>query len=82
MRRTIVTLVFGVCVGLAQSASAAERHMMQPRVPEEQLAEARALKNPLPDSPEVIERGRACIRARPRVSTAMAQAEPATALRP
>jgi mono/diheme cytochrome c family protein len=58
MRRTIVTLLFGVCVGLAQSASAAERHMMQPRVPEEQLAEARALKNPLPDSPEVIERGR------------------------
>ncbi|MGC3973420.1 MAG: c-type cytochrome [Nitrospira sp.] len=32
---------------------------MRPRVPENQLAEARQLKNPLPDSPEVIERGKA-----------------------
>jgi mono/diheme cytochrome c family protein len=37
---------------------AAERHMMQPRVPADKLAEARALTNPLPDSPEILEKGK------------------------
>lgn len=37
---------------------AAERHMMQPRVPPDKLAEARALTSPLPDSPETVEKGR------------------------
>ncbi len=37
---------------------AAERHMMQPRVPADKLAEARALKNPLSNAPEVIEQGK------------------------
>jgi mono/diheme cytochrome c family protein len=33
--------------------------MMQPRVPADKLAEARALTNPLPDSQEIIEKGKA-----------------------
>ena len=33
--------------------------MLQPRVPIEHLAEARALKNPLPSSPGTIEKGKA-----------------------
>ena len=32
--------------------------MMQPRVPADKLNEARALKSPLPDSPEVVEKGK------------------------
>ena len=36
----------------------AEPHMMQPRVPADKLAEARALISPLPDSPEMIEKGK------------------------
>ncbi len=39
--------------------SAAERHIMTPRVPHDRLAEARALTSPLPDSPEIVEKGRA-----------------------
>jgi mono/diheme cytochrome c family protein len=38
--------------------SGAQQHMMQPRVPADKLAEARALTSPLPDSQEVVERGR------------------------
>jgi mono/diheme cytochrome c family protein len=53
-------LVFLVLmVSLAIPAWAAERHMMQPRVPAEKLAEARALKSPLPSSPEIVEKGKA-----------------------
>ena len=37
---------------------AAERHMMQPRVPADKLAEARALVSPLPDSAETVEKGK------------------------
>ena len=37
---------------------AAERHMMQPRVPADQLEAARALKNPLPFSAEVVQKGK------------------------
>jgi mono/diheme cytochrome c family protein len=48
-----------IAVSLAIPAGAAERHMMQPRVPADKLAEARALTNPLPDSPEIVERGKA-----------------------
>ena len=45
---------------LAAPAAAQERHrMMQPIVPPDQLAAARALKNPLPNSQEIIEKGKA-----------------------
>jgi mono/diheme cytochrome c family protein len=51
----VVVMVFlGVSV-----VGAAERHMMQPRVPADKLAEARALTSPLSNSPEVIEQGKA-----------------------
>ena len=48
-----------VTVALAAPAWAAERHMMQPVVPADKLAEARALKSPLPSSPEIVEKGKA-----------------------
>ena len=48
-----------VMVSLAVPAVAAERHMMQPRVPADKLAEARALTSPLPNSPEIVEQGKA-----------------------
>lgn len=48
------------CVAVSVSvALAAERHMMQPRVPADKLPEARALASPLPDSAEHVERGKA-----------------------
>jgi mono/diheme cytochrome c family protein len=37
----------------------AERQMMQPLVPADKLAEARALTSPLADSPEIVEKGKA-----------------------
>ncbi len=48
-------LVFGV----AASAFSAERHIMPPRVPADKLAEARGLTSPLPDTPDVVEKGKA-----------------------
>jgi len=53
MAPLLVALVF-----LAIPAGAAERHMMQPRVPADKLAEARALTSPLPDSPEIVAQGK------------------------
>lgn len=38
---------------------AMERHIMAPRVPAGQMDEARALKSPLPDSPDMVEKGKA-----------------------
>jgi mono/diheme cytochrome c family protein len=52
-----VTLVGGVLS--AALLSAAERPLMQPRVPADRLAEARALASPLPDSAENVEKGKA-----------------------
>lgn len=48
----VVVVFFGVPAG------AEERHMMQQVVPADKLAEARALKNPLSNSPEVIAQGK------------------------
>ena len=48
-----------VIVSLAVPAVAAERHMMQSLVPADKLADARALTNPLPKSPEIVEQGKA-----------------------
>lgn len=45
-------------IGLTVPVVAAEHHMMQPRVPADKLAEARALTSPLPDSPEIVEKGK------------------------
>ena len=46
-----------VVVSLALPA-AAERHMMQPLVPADKLAEARGLRSPLPSSPEIVHQGK------------------------
>lgn len=53
-----VFALFAVTVALAGPAAAQERHMMQPVVPADKLAEARALKSPVPDSPAAVEKGK------------------------
>ena len=64
MRKTRFWIRGGIaCVLLSLLTTvptAAQRHdMMRPRVPADKLAEARALSNPLPDSSDVIEAGKA-----------------------
>ncbi|WP_447601313.1 hypothetical protein [Nitrospira sp. Nam80] len=58
MRRKMMTLMLGLCACMVSPVQAAERHLMQPHVPEDKLAEARAIQNPLPDSPDVLEKGK------------------------
>ena len=57
--RTKMLILLVAVASLGVPVLAAERHMMQPRVPVEKLAEARALKSPFTNSPEVIEQGKA-----------------------
>ena len=38
--------------------STAQQHMLQPRVPADKLAEARALTSPLADAPAIVEQGK------------------------
>ena len=52
-------LLMVVVAFLAIPVGAAERHMMQTLVPTDKLAEARALTNPLPKSPEIVKQGKA-----------------------
>ena len=52
-------LLLAMVAALAGPVVAAERHMMQPVVPADKLAEARALKSPLSDSPQIVEKGKA-----------------------
>lgn len=60
MKSERVLAVILACGVLSASALfAAERPMMQPRVPADKLAEARALASPLPDSAEIVEKGKA-----------------------
>ncbi|MBI4000812.1 MAG: c-type cytochrome [Nitrospira defluvii] len=56
-----VALAIMVVVGATgvPVALAAGQHMLQPRVPIDQLEEARALTSPLPDLPDTIEKGKA-----------------------
>ncbi|TAJ34988.1 MAG: c-type cytochrome [Nitrospirae bacterium] len=56
-RKPILSLAL-VCAFVIPAA-AAEQHMMAPRVPADKLAEARALQSPLPNSPDVVEKGKA-----------------------
>ena len=53
----VLSCVLGA--GSTSFPQAAEQHLMQPRVPADKLAEARALTNPLTDSPETRAKGRA-----------------------
>lgn len=57
-KRGLFLLCCLLAAGWASWSEAAERHMMEPRVPADKLAEARALKNPVPNSPEVVRKGR------------------------
>ena len=53
-----LTVLVAVGVLSASALWAAERHMMQPRVPADKLAEARVLVSPLPESAETAEKGK------------------------
>ena len=61
MKRSLMVLaaLLVMVSGLTTDASAAGHDVMRPRVPADKLIEARALKSPLPDSPEAIEKGKA-----------------------
>jgi mono/diheme cytochrome c family protein len=60
MRETLGLVLCCLLVGGEMSLSAAaEQHMMQPRVPADNLVEARALTSPLPNSQQIIEQGKA-----------------------
>ena len=56
--KTKIFLLLAISVFFWVPNGAAERHMMQPVVPADKLAEARALKSPLSNTPEVIEKGK------------------------
>ena len=53
----VLSLVLGVPMVSAQQQG--HQRMMMPRVPADKLEEARALTNPLPYSPEIVEQGTA-----------------------
>lgn len=57
MKTSLLTVIIA-SLYFVVPADAAERHMMQPVVPADKVAEARALKNPLSNTPEVIENGK------------------------
>ncbi len=57
--KTSLSLIAIAMLCVAIPVEAAERHMMQPIVPADKLAEAKVLKSPLSNSPEVIEQGKA-----------------------
>ncbi len=57
MKPSMLALL-AIVVPLAIPAWAAERHMMQPLVPADKLAEARGLRSPLPSSPEIVQQGK------------------------
>ena len=59
MRHTVVLVLFSFIIGRWLLAGAAEQPMMQPRVPVDKLAEARALVSPFPDSLEMLAKGKA-----------------------
>lgn len=59
MKQLAMVFFFAISAAVMVFPAQAERHMMQPVVPADKLAEARALKNPLAHSREVIEQGKA-----------------------
>lgn len=48
-----------LCLSTATASGAAERSIMLPRVPADQLSAARAMKSPIPSSPEIVAKGKA-----------------------
>jgi mono/diheme cytochrome c family protein len=51
-------IMMAIVLGCTVPLLADERNLFQPRVPADKLAEARALTNPLPNAPDVIEKGK------------------------
>ena len=58
MKQLAVISLFAIWTVAVAFPVRAEPHMMQPRVPADKLAEARALRSPLSNSPEVVEQGK------------------------
>ena len=58
MYRTIVAAILLLAITV-MPLSAAERHIMESRVPEDQREAARSLASPLTDSPEIVVQGKA-----------------------
>lgn len=57
--RVLPVLALCGTVSVIAPSYAAESHMMAPRVPADRIQQARALTSPLPESPEIIEKGKA-----------------------
>ena len=57
MKTALLATMFVTLIAVSL-LSAAERHIMQPRVPADRLEEARGLKSPLPDSSEAAAKGK------------------------
>lgn len=55
----IVLMAGAVLVLGAKPGRSADAEVLQPRVPPEQIEEARAVRNPVPPTPENVEKGRA-----------------------
>lgn len=52
-------LVVGALIGVATMAWSADSEVLRPRVPSDQIESARAVINPLPATPEVLQKGKA-----------------------
>lgn len=53
-----VTLVLAIGVPTALAQNRGHQQMMMPRVPPDKIDEARMLKSPLPESPDIVEQGK------------------------
>ena len=54
-----LTLVVAIGVSTALAQEHGHQQMMMPRVPADKMDEARSLKSPLPESPDIVEKGQA-----------------------
>ncbi|MGZ8383052.1 MAG: c-type cytochrome [Nitrospira sp.] len=52
-------LVVGALIGVVTVAWSADSEVLRPRVPSDQIESARAVTNPLPATPEVLQKGKA-----------------------
>jgi len=75
MRDGYLSKFLGVSAALmllsASVVGAEERDPTKPRVPADQMADAKAMKNPVEATPDSIAKGRRCMKAREPASIAM-----------
>lgn len=57
--RVVVHLIVMLAVSLTAPVLASDSDILRPRVPADQYQEARGIANPLPPTPDLIEKGRA-----------------------